>query len=640
MSDEPAISETPAVSILIVAWNSGGDLERCLAALDAQSYRSFEVILWDNASDDGAVDRVAPRHWLRVHKSPDNLGFAAGNNRAAVMARGRYLVTLNPDAFAEPDWLQALVAAAERHPEAGSVGSTQLLAADPTRLDGAGDPYTPWGAAWRGGKGRPARPRVEGAVFGVCAAAALYRQEAFAAVGGFEERFFCFYEDVDLAARLRLAGWTAIQTPAARVHHVGSGSAPSGFVLRHATRNRIWTAIRVLPGFWMGPGLVAALTLAVAAALVGSLRGQGAVRFAAIGEALRAWRATRAERRAIQRDRKVSTGRFLAALTWNPLAHLRRAADVRPAGDLAQRIAEPPGEAPRVAAVMVTYNPDATLNEAVRATLPQVARLILIDNGSGAETVDRLRELATDDRVTLILNDGNAGLAAAQNQGIAEALRDSADWVLLLDDDSVPDPEMVRCQLACWQGLAERRRVGLLAPRLTDPEDTLKPYLLTAKGRFDLERTPMRPGAVARNGVFAIASGSLIRAEMLRVTGAMAADFFIDYVDIEFSLRLRRAGFEIVGVGDAVLRHRLGEFRETFIMGRRVALNTHDAWRRYFIHRNRVRVWRAEGGWVLGWLVWDMTAALYDLYKAVALEPDRGAKVRAILRGFWAGLSG
>ena len=152
----------PTVSILIVALNSGDDLARCMAALEAQSSRDFEVILLDNASTDGAVERLVQRPWLTYLHSDRNLGFAAGNNQAAQTASGRYLVTLNPDAFPEPDWLEMLVAAAERYPEAGSVGSTQLLDAYPGIYDGACDPYTVFVAAWRGGKGRAARPVAEG----------------------------------------------------------------------------------------------------------------------------------------------------------------------------------------------------------------------------------------------------------------------------------------------------------------------------------------------------------------------------------------------------------------------------------------------------------------------------------------------
>ncbi len=621
----------PAASILIVAFQSGPDLGRCLDALELQTRRDFEVILVDNASTDGAVEALAPRDWLTVIRSPENVGFAAANNLAARAARGSYLVTLNPDAFAAPGWLAALIAAAERHPEAASVASVQLLDGDPDRYDGVGDPYAPWGAAWRGGRGRLAVPVAESGVFGPCAAAALYRREAFEEVGGFCERFFCYYEDVDLALRLRRAGWSAIVTPWALVRHVGSGSAPSGFVLRHATRNRVWAFARGMPG---GAALLLApvmAALALAAVLAALVRGGAPARVRALGEAVRGLPRSLRERAAV---RVAHDAPVLKAMTWSPLRYLRRGIDARPIADLVWRLGETGPTDRRVAAVVVSHEPDPSLDAVLDSALGQCERVILIDNGSSEPVRRRLRDrAAADPALTLVENDGNVGLAAAQNRGLEIARVAAVDWVLLLDDDSVPAPDMVDRLLDGWAGLDDRDRVGLLSPRLSDAEGTLKPYLLASRNGWDLRRGSMVPGAVVRDGVFAIASGSLIRREVLDVVGPMAGPFFIDYVDIEFCLRLRRAGFEIVGIGDAVLDHRLGEFHETEVLGRRVALNTHAAWRRRMIHRNRVRVWRRYLGDVPAWVAWDVVAALYDIWKAAAYETDKRAKLSAILGG-------
>lgn len=642
MTDTPATDSpapAPAVSVLIVAWQSGDHLARCLDALDRQRWRDFEAIVVDNASSDGAVDRIAPRPWLRIDRAADNLGFAVANNRAAALARGRYLVTLNPDAFAEPGWLAALVAAAERHPQAASVGSVQLLDADPTRFDGVGDPLHAVGAAWRGGRLRPARPVAESAVFGVCAAAALYRRDAFDSVGGFCDRFFCFYEDVDLAVRLRLAGWTAVVTPDAVVRHVGSASAPSAFVLRYATRNRVWAYLRGMPGPILAAALLPAALIWAAGAAVEVATGRGTARLAALREAFRGLGPTLRERRILQDARRIGVGAFAKALTWSPLPYLRRGLDLRAIPDLPARVAEPPLEAARVVAVIVSHQPDDALERVLDAALAQTDRVVLVDNGSAPGVQEQLaaRARASDGRLTLIANRENVGLAAAQNQGLEAAMADHADWILLQDDDSVPGDAMVSTMIAAWRGLTGRDRVGLLTPRLTDPEGTLRPRLLTARGRFDLARSPLLPGAIVRNGLFAIASGSLIRARVLEVTGRMDARFFIDYVDVEFSLRLRRAGFEIVGVGDATLHHRLGEVHTARRMGRTRTISTHPARRRRTIHRNRVRVWRRHGAANVGWLAFDMAAAFYDVWKAIAYEDDTAAKLKAIGRGFLEG---
>ncbi|MCR9073340.1 MAG: glycosyltransferase [Alphaproteobacteria bacterium] len=625
----------PLASILIVAYQSGPDLGRCIDALDSQTCRDFEVVLVDNGSSDGAVQAVAPRPWLTVVSSPENLGFAGGNNLAARTARGRYLVTLNPDAFADPGWLDALIAAADRHRDAGSIASVQLLESDPDRLDGLGDPYAPWGGAWRGGRGGLAVPVSESGVFGPCAAAALYRREAFEAVGGFCDRFFCYYEDVDLALRLRRAGWRSVVTPWAVVRHVGSGSTASDFVLRHATRNRVWTYVRGMPAaaaLCFAPMMA---LLALGALLAALVRGGAQTRARALKEALQGLPQAVRDRSAISGYARSSA---LGAMTWSPWRFLRRAVDVRPLPGLARLLPGPREEAAKVAAVIVSHEPDARLDAVLDAALAQCARVVLVDNASGAETRERLRGKAkASAALTLIENDRNVGLAAAQNQGLDLVRREDVDWILLLDDDSVPAPDMVARMIDGWGRLSDRRQVGLLAPRLTDPEGTLKPYLLCAEAGWHLRRGPMVPGAVVRHGIFAIASGSLLRRDVLDVVGPIAAPFFIDYVDIEFCLRLRRAGFEIVGIGDAVLTHRLGEFEEAELLGRKVALNTHPAWRRRLIHRNRVRVWRRFWRDVPGWVAWDMAAALYDIWKAAAYESDKRAKLGAIAVGFFDG---
>jgi GT2 family glycosyltransferase len=236
--------------VVIVAFNAGGDLQRCLDALEAQTFADWEAVVWDNASTDGAVDRLTVGARVRIVKHPQNLGFAAANNRAAALSRAPFIVTLNPDAFAQADWLERLIAAAETY-NAASVGSLQLSDEDPTILDGAGDCMSIAGIAWRGGYKSPTAgaPTAPVEVFAPCAAAALYRRQAFEAARGFEERFFCYYEDVDLGFRLRLAGGRCVLQPAAVVRHVGSATTGkiSGFAEYHGTRNRLWCFLRDMP---------------------------------------------------------------------------------------------------------------------------------------------------------------------------------------------------------------------------------------------------------------------------------------------------------------------------------------------------------------------------------------------------------
>ena len=327
-ADRPA----PAISVLIVNYNAGPHLAPAVRALAAQSCADFEAIVVDNASSDDslAAARSAVAGDARfVFKQADaNLGFAAGNNLAATMARGAWLALLNPDAVPARDWLDQLIAGAKRHPDTIMFGSTQVDAVAPERLDGAGDHYLAIGLPWRGGYGWPlAVLPAEGDVFSPCAAAALIRADAFHAVGGFDERFFCYVEDVDLAFRLRLQGHRCIQVPSAIVRHVGGASSSgkgSAFARRYGTRNLIWCFVKCMPPplFWplLSLHLLALLFLFARALANGVARPVWGGIVAALSDMRPIW----ASRRALQRERRVSSRRIASSFTWNPIVYARR----------------------------------------------------------------------------------------------------------------------------------------------------------------------------------------------------------------------------------------------------------------------------------------------------------------------------
>jgi GT2 family glycosyltransferase len=241
-------------TVVIVAYESGAFLQPCVDALAAQTFRDFEAVIVDNASSDGSVrDLRLPDARFRIVSLKLNTGFAAANNLAAADSAAEFLVLLNPDAVADPAWLETLIAKARTGLDIASVGSLQRRLDDPEVLDGVGDVWHVAGLAWRAGEGHPAaRAPGDGEIFGPCGAAALYRREAFLKLGGFDERFFCYCEDVDLALRLRSAGYRSVRASSAIVRHAGSGISGrrSDFTLYHGHRNRIWTFVKNTPGVW------------------------------------------------------------------------------------------------------------------------------------------------------------------------------------------------------------------------------------------------------------------------------------------------------------------------------------------------------------------------------------------------------
>jgi GT2 family glycosyltransferase len=245
---------TPPVTVIIVAYNSGDYLQACINALAAQTFDDFHAVIADNASTDGAPERLSlPDARFGVRRMGENLGFATANNRVAFDVSSDLIVLLNPDTLAEPEWLEALVDAARRHPEAASFGSIQVRLDNPEIFDGVGDVWHVAGIAWRALEGRPRHPIGDAEILGPCAAGALYRRKDFIEIGGFDERYFCYCEDIDLALRLQLSGRASRRVAGAVLLHAGSGTTGrvSEFTLFHGHRNRIWTFLKNTPGGWL-----------------------------------------------------------------------------------------------------------------------------------------------------------------------------------------------------------------------------------------------------------------------------------------------------------------------------------------------------------------------------------------------------
>lgn len=312
-------SPSAPVTVVIVNYNGGEHLLRCLACLAGQETPPERIVLVDNGSTDGSA--TAAREWvardgrlatrLEQLDSSVNVGFAAANNRAIEDCTTEFVALLNPDAFPDRGWLTALFAAARQYPEAASFGSWQRLDGRPGLLDGVGDVYHISGVAWRDGHEKTAGERYEpdAEIFSACAAAALYRREAFLEVGGFDEDFFCYFEDVDLGFRLRLAGYAARSVAAAGVSHMGAastGGPRSNFAVYHGHRNLIWCFVKNMPFplvLMLLPGHVALLLYDLA---LFTLRGCGAAVVAAKWHAVVGLPKFLGKRRAVQAMRRAT----------------------------------------------------------------------------------------------------------------------------------------------------------------------------------------------------------------------------------------------------------------------------------------------------------------------------------------------
>jgi GT2 family glycosyltransferase len=301
----------PLISVLVLNWNGAGCLPRCLDALARQTYPDFEVLVLDNASTDGSADGVEQR-WpgFRLVRFERNLGFAAGNNRGAALAKGRWLAFLNNDAFPEPDWLAGLAQAAAEYPEYAFFASRLISAANPQRVQATGDVLHASGAAWSRDNGLPAdqaqRPMEE--VFSASAAAAMYARQAFQDAGGFTEAFGSHLEDVDLGFRLRLRGERCLYVPAAVAAHVGGASygVESERTVYQVQRNLVWLYWADMPARLFWKHLPAHLLANLIFLAHYTLRGRAKAAWRAKLDALRCLPGTLQRRRQIQSQRRVA----------------------------------------------------------------------------------------------------------------------------------------------------------------------------------------------------------------------------------------------------------------------------------------------------------------------------------------------
>jgi len=306
-------------------------LEECVESLEHQTRRDFEVIIVDN-SGGGLVRRNGAGRGARVIENSRNAGFGAAVNQGFQASAAPFLATLNDDAVAHPDWLDALLRAIQRRPDAGMCAS-QVRFFGEHRLDSAGMLMARDGSSKQRGHGRPPEdfPVPEETLF-PSGSAALYRRAMLDSIGFFDDRFFLYCEDTDLGLRARWGGWKCLYEPLAMVEHHYSHSAGGTSPIKayYVERNRLFVLVKNFPA-----GMLLAAPFATLARYLWHawyiLQGRGsAARFRAEGHAgpkmiwyiIRAHAALLAHVPRLWRQRREIRGR--ARITPAVFRHLMR----------------------------------------------------------------------------------------------------------------------------------------------------------------------------------------------------------------------------------------------------------------------------------------------------------------------------
>ena len=280
--------------------------------------------------------------------------------------------------------------------------------------------------------------------------------------------------------------------------------------------------------------------------------------------------------------------------------------------------------ADNVVAVIVTLDPEAYVIQNAESLVGRVRRVVVIDNGSGQGAASILDALSLLPSVDVVRNAVNMGIGRALNQGVRAAEDDGATWLLTLDQDAAPGPDIVRIAGETFAAVSWQDRIAVIGS--ASDADLVRRGSAAGSGRLWAETSAV------------ITAGSFVSLIAVDRIGDFREDFFVDYVDIEFCLRARARGYRVVESGVVAMTHRIGRPTARQIGPRAVTPTNHSVMRRYYITRNRFLVWRRYWRSDARFVAADAIESQKELAKLLLFEEHRPAKVRATLAGLRDGI--
>ena len=275
----------------------------------------------------------------------------------------------------------------------------------------------------------------------------------------------------------------------------------------------------------------------------------------------------------------------------------------------------------KVAAIIVSYNPDSNLFDSINLLLNQVEKVIIVDNGSKEKYVKYIKSI-NEDKIEIILNKENLGIATALNIGVRKALENGYEWILTMDQDSKASPDMVKKMFNVYNSINREERKDILS---------IFPNFVDERIQSIEENSNMNSYEYVDAD---ITSGNLLRKEVFEKVGFFDDSLFIDLVDTDFCMRLNEKGIKMIKIRDAVLYHSLGESKT--VKGILGSFNTsnHSALRRYYMTRNRFYIWEKYKGLNSFTLNRDKKLFKKEFVKIILGEKDKVNKIKMVLRGY------
>lgn len=230
----------------------------------------------------------------------------------------------------------------------------------------------------------------------------------------------------------------------------------------------------------------------------------------------------------------------------------------------------------KICAIIITYNIDKKVVEVINSIINQIETIIIVDNASNDKTIKLLKELSCNEKVNVIFNNENAGIATALNQGVKFAENNNCNWVLTLDHDSICGKDMMKNMLLCANTYNQYESIGMLAPKAFDVN---KKEFISKKNKENTQYTEIKD---------CIQSGSLIKIDVFKKIGYFNEDLFIYHVDFDFCQRMLKAEFKILQCNNSILYHEEGYKIRKNILWKTFYYNNYSSYAIYYITRNTI----------------------------------------------------
>lgn len=278
----------------------------------------------------------------------------------------------------------------------------------------------------------------------------------------------------------------------------------------------------------------------------------------------------------------------------------------------------------KVVAIIISYNPDNNLLDSVNLLKNQVEKIIIVDNGSKKEKVKNINLIRDIDKekIEVIFNEENLGIATALNIGVKEGLKQGYNWILTMDQDSKCSDNMVKKMFEVYNGIDEKERRDILS---------IFPNFVDERIQSIEENSDMSPYEYVDAD---ITSGNLLKAEVFDKVGFFDDSLFIDLVDTDFCMKLNEKNIKMIKVRDAILYHSLGESQSVKSVFGKFNTSNHSALRRYYMTRNRFYTWEKYKDLNSFTLNRDKKLFKKEFVKIILGEKDKMNKIKMVFKGY------